>query len=93
MKLNIKTLFFLITNISLIITSCTLGSMISTSSNIINILYPTRLIEFVYFLLMFNVGLGIFGFFILQNLNDFHLSRLLSPDMIYLKLRIVSGPP
>jgi hypothetical protein len=91
MNLNIKTLFFLITNITLVIASCVLGTTITTSSSIINALYSSRIIEFVYFLLMFNVGLGIFGFVILQNLNDFHMNRLLSPDTIYLKLRIVSA--
>ena len=86
-RTTFKTLCLLLTNILLLLASCVLGALLSSTEGDDDV-YRDANKQVTYTLLLANVGIAIFTLVIVQNLNDVFLHRARSPRGVEMKMKI-----
>ncbi|EOB15379.1 hypothetical protein NBO_4g0007 [Nosema bombycis CQ1] len=91
-KFSVITLFLYMINMSMILTLSILSTMISDikDNSPLNSIYKPELRGLLYFVIVVLIGINIFSFFICNDLNEYALSRILTPYGYRTKLRVVS---
>lgn len=91
-QFTLYTLLLYVVNMSMIITLSSLSTMITdiAKESALTKIYTPNVRGLLYCLIIIIIGINIFSFFIVNNLNDYILHRILTPYGFRTKLRVVS---